>query len=80
MSGHGSTYVPKSGFTKWLDSRLPIVRLVSDSFIDFPTPKKPELLVHIWRYSRHLSGHSDRHRDCSGDALYTGCHTGLCVS
>ena len=39
MSGHESTYKPASGFTKWLDSRLPIVRLAHDSFVDFPTPK-----------------------------------------
>ncbi len=39
MSGHESTYEPKTGFTKWLDSRLPIVRLAHDSFVDFPTPK-----------------------------------------
>ncbi len=39
MSGHESTYVPASGFTKWLDSRLPVLRLAHDSFIDFPTPK-----------------------------------------
>jgi ubiquinol-cytochrome c reductase cytochrome b subunit len=39
MSGHQSTYEPKTGFTRWLDSRLPIVRLGWDSFVDFPTPK-----------------------------------------
>ncbi len=39
MSGHESTYKPGNAFTKWLDSRLPIIRLASDSFIDFPTPK-----------------------------------------
>jgi quinol-cytochrome oxidoreductase complex cytochrome b subunit len=39
MSGHASTYEPKTGFTKWLDSRLPVVRLAYDSFVDFPTPK-----------------------------------------
>jgi ubiquinol-cytochrome c reductase cytochrome b subunit len=38
MSGP-STYQPKSGFEKWLDQRLPIVRLAHDSFVDFPTPK-----------------------------------------
>ena len=38
MSGP-STYDPKTGFTKWLDARLPIVRLAHDSFVDFPTPK-----------------------------------------
>ena len=39
MSGHPSSYEPKTGFTKWLDSRLPVVRLAYDSFVDFPTPK-----------------------------------------
>ncbi|WBQ12161.1 cytochrome b/b6 [Hyphomonadaceae bacterium BL14] len=38
MSGN-STYEPKTAFTRWLDTRLPIVRLASDSFIDFPTPR-----------------------------------------
>jgi ubiquinol-cytochrome c reductase cytochrome b subunit len=38
MSGP-STYDPKSGFERWLDSRLPIIRLGYDSFVDFPTPK-----------------------------------------
>jgi len=38
MAGH-SHYEPKSGFGRWLDQRLPIVRLVSDSFVTFPTPK-----------------------------------------
>ena len=42
MSGHESTYKPASGFTKWLDSRLPIIRLAHDSFVDFPTPKLSE--------------------------------------
>jgi quinol-cytochrome oxidoreductase complex cytochrome b subunit len=38
MAGH-SNYVPKTGFGRWLDQRLPIIRLVSDSFITFPTPR-----------------------------------------
>jgi ubiquinol-cytochrome c reductase cytochrome b subunit len=38
MAGH-SNYVPKTGLGRWLDQRLPIVRLVSDSFVSFPTPK-----------------------------------------
>jgi quinol-cytochrome oxidoreductase complex cytochrome b subunit len=38
MSGP-STYKPNSGFERWLDARLPIVRLAHDSFVDFPTPK-----------------------------------------
>ncbi|NOX83856.1 MAG: cytochrome b [Alphaproteobacteria bacterium] len=36
---HPSTYKPAAGFAKWLDDRLPIVRLAHDSFVDFPTPK-----------------------------------------
>ena len=38
MSGQ-STYEPSTGFEKWLDERLPIVRLGWDSFVDFPTPR-----------------------------------------
>ncbi len=38
MSGH-STYQPTNGFTRWLESRLPIIGLVHSSFVTFPTPK-----------------------------------------
>ncbi len=38
MSGH-STYEPKSGFERWLDTRLPIIRFAKDTALDFPTPK-----------------------------------------
>jgi len=38
MSGH-YTYEPKTGIEKWLDDRLPIVRLMSETMINFPTPK-----------------------------------------
>ncbi|HZV83576.1 MAG TPA: cytochrome b N-terminal domain-containing protein [Brevundimonas sp.] len=38
MSAHESTYVPKSGIEKWLDSRLPIVRFGAD-YMSLPTPK-----------------------------------------
>ena len=34
-----STYEPKTGFEKWLDQRLPIVRLVADNVTNYPTPK-----------------------------------------
>ena len=40
MSGP-STYEPKTGIEKWLDTRLPIIRLAHDSFVDFPTPRNP---------------------------------------
>jgi len=38
MSGK-SSYEPKTGFTRWLDSRLPIVRLAHDVAVSYPTPK-----------------------------------------
>ncbi len=38
MSGH-STYEPKSGFERWLDVRLPILRFANDTMVTFPTPK-----------------------------------------
>jgi ubiquinol-cytochrome c reductase cytochrome b subunit len=51
MSGH-STYEPKTGITRWLDSRLPIIRLGWDSFIDFPTPKN---LNYWWTFGGILA-------------------------
>jgi len=39
MSGHESSYTPNSGFEKWLDARLPIIRFANDTAISFPTPK-----------------------------------------
>jgi ubiquinol-cytochrome c reductase cytochrome b subunit len=39
MSAGHSTYTPKTGFTKWLDARLPLPRLVYDSFVAYPVPK-----------------------------------------
>jgi ubiquinol-cytochrome c reductase cytochrome b subunit len=51
MSGH-STYEPKTGLTRWLDARLPIIRLGYDSFIDFPTPKN---LNYWWTFGGILA-------------------------
>ena len=51
MSGH-STYEPKSGLEKWLDSRLPILRLANDAIITFPTPKN---LNYWWTFGGILS-------------------------
>ncbi|MDZ4739726.1 MAG: cytochrome b N-terminal domain-containing protein [Alphaproteobacteria bacterium] len=37
---HGTySYQPKNAFTKWLDSRLPILRLMDETMLQFPTPK-----------------------------------------
>ncbi len=39
MSGGHSEYVPTSGIGRWLDSRLPLPRMVYDSFIAYPVPR-----------------------------------------
>ena len=51
MSGH-STYQPKTGFTRWLDTRLPIMRLGHDTFVDYPTPRN---LNYWWTFGAILS-------------------------
>jgi ubiquinol-cytochrome c reductase cytochrome b subunit len=38
MAGQ-STYVPSTGLTRWLDKRLPILRLLNDTVTTYPTPK-----------------------------------------
>lgn len=38
MSGH-SSYVPSGGVMRWLDARLPLPRLLYDSFVAFPVPR-----------------------------------------
>jgi quinol-cytochrome oxidoreductase complex cytochrome b subunit len=39
-----STYTPKSGFERWLDSRLPILRFSHDTLLSFPTPRN----LNVW--------------------------------
>ncbi|HZZ31108.1 MAG TPA: cytochrome b N-terminal domain-containing protein [Phenylobacterium sp.] len=51
MSGH-STYEPKTGLERWLDSRLPIIRFANDTIISFPTPKN---LNYWWTFGGVLS-------------------------
>ena len=51
MSGP-STYEPKSAFTRWLDKRLPILRLAHDSFVAYPTPRN---LNYWWTFGAMLS-------------------------
>ena len=43
MAGQ-STYVPGSGIERWLDQRLPILRLAHDTMTTFPTPRN----LNIW--------------------------------
>ena len=43
MSGP-STYTPSNGFTRWLDSRLPLMRFMNDTMVTFPTPRN----LNVW--------------------------------
>ncbi|MEO0545545.1 MAG: cytochrome b N-terminal domain-containing protein [Pseudomonadota bacterium] len=38
MSGP-SSYQPSNGFMKWMDARLPLPRLMYDSFVSYPVPR-----------------------------------------
>ncbi|MFY8141802.1 MAG: cytochrome b, partial [Caulobacter sp.] len=38
MSEHQSTYVPRTAFERWMDTRLPIIRFGAD-YMSLPTPK-----------------------------------------
>jgi ubiquinol-cytochrome c reductase cytochrome b subunit len=39
MSGEHSTYTPRTRIERWLDARLPLPRLIHDSFIVYPVPR-----------------------------------------
>ncbi|MFN0218938.1 MAG: cytochrome bc complex cytochrome b subunit [Hyphomicrobium sp.] len=52
MGGHTSSYEPTSRWGKWWDERLPIVRLMHGSFVDFPTPRN---LNYLWTFGGILS-------------------------
>ena len=43
MSGP-STYDPQTGFTRWLDTRLPLLRFAHDTMSSFPTPRN----LNVW--------------------------------
>ena len=48
---HASTYEPKTAFTRWLDSRLPIIRWTA-GFMAYPTPRN---LNYIWTFGAILT-------------------------
>ena len=48
---HASTYQPKTAFTRWLDSRLPIIRFTAD-FMTFPNPRN---LGYLWTFGAILT-------------------------
>jgi ubiquinol-cytochrome c reductase cytochrome b subunit len=49
--GH-STYEPKTGFERWMDMRLPIIRMAHDTALTFPTPKN---LNYWWTFGGILA-------------------------
>ena len=51
MSGH-STYEPRTGAEKWLERRLPIIRLMHDTAVSYPTPRN---LNYWWTFGAILS-------------------------
>jgi ubiquinol-cytochrome c reductase cytochrome b subunit len=51
MSDHESTYVPKSGFERWMDERLPIIRFAAD-YATIPTPRN---LNYWWTFGGILA-------------------------
>jgi ubiquinol-cytochrome c reductase cytochrome b/c1 subunit len=48
---HASTYQPKTAFTRWLDSRLPIIRFTA-GFMAFGTPRT---LNYLWAFGAILT-------------------------
>jgi ubiquinol-cytochrome c reductase cytochrome b subunit len=62
MSGHENTYRPGNGFAKWMDERLPIMRMMHGQFVDFPTPRN---LNYLWTFGGILTF-------CLGVQLLTG--------
>jgi len=55
MAGHGHgtpSFQPKNKAVRWLDSRLPIVSMMNDQAIVFPTPKN---LNYMWTFGAILT-------------------------
>jgi ubiquinol-cytochrome c reductase cytochrome b subunit len=51
MQGH-STYTPKSGFTRWLEKRLPIISMMHAQAVAYPTPRN---LNYWWTFGGILT-------------------------
>jgi ubiquinol-cytochrome c reductase cytochrome b/c1 subunit len=45
-------YQPKGRFTRWLEARLPIIGLVHNSFVSYPTPRN---LNYLWSFGAILT-------------------------
>jgi len=52
MQGHEDTYKPNGAFGKWMDERLPIMRLLHGQVVDFPTPRN---LNYLWTFGGILT-------------------------
>jgi len=50
--GEASTYIPRNGVNRWLESRLPILGLVHSSFVIFPNPRN---LNYFWTFGGILA-------------------------
>ncbi len=49
---HSSTYQPGSGIARWIDTRLPVPRLMHDQFLAYPTPRN---LNYWWTFGGILT-------------------------
>ena len=52
MHAHEDTYKPSGPFAKWMDERLPIMRMMHGQFVDFPTPRN---LNYLWTFGGILT-------------------------
>ncbi len=50
--GEASTYIPRNGVNRWLESRLPVLGLVHSSFVIFPNPRN---LNYFWTFGGILA-------------------------
>jgi ubiquinol-cytochrome c reductase cytochrome b/c1 subunit len=49
---HHSTYHPTNGFTRWMDSRLPVIRMAHETILEYPTPRN---LNYMWTFGGILT-------------------------
>ncbi len=49
---HESTYTPSTGIGRWIDTRLPVPRLMHDQFGVFPMPRN---VNYLWTFGAILS-------------------------
>ncbi len=49
---HGESYEPRNRFTAWMDARLPLLRVMHESFLTYPTPRN---LNYWWTFGGILT-------------------------